>query len=156
MSTTQACVSVVDDDALVLKSLDRLLQSAGFAVRTFSSGQAFLEYRGEGASGCILIDLSMPGLNGLELQRALAKKADLRPVVFMSGQGSIPTSVEAMKAGAVDFLTKPFDDETPLGAGARFGWIAPRAGRRRARARRARRHADAARARGPDHASPAS
>jgi len=110
------CVSVVDDDVLVRSSLDRLLQSAGFAVRTFSSGQAFLEHRGEGASGCILIDLSMPGLDGLALQRALVQKGDSRPVVFISGRGSIPSSVEAMKAGAVDFLTKPFDDETLLGA----------------------------------------
>jgi FixJ family two-component response regulator len=116
MVTTQACVSVVDDDALVLKSLDRLLQSAGFAVRIFSSGQAFLEHRAEAASGCILIDLSMPGLDGLALQQALVKKGDSRPVVFISGRGSIPSSVEAMKAGAVDFLTKPFDDETLLGA----------------------------------------
>lgn len=116
MVTTQACVSVVDDDALVLKSLDRLLQSAGFAVRIFSSGQAFLEHRAEAASGCILIDLSMPGLDGLALQQALVKKGDSRPVVFISGRGSIPSSVEAMKAGAVDFLTKPIDETTLLGA----------------------------------------
>ena len=116
MDTAPVCVSVVDDDALVLKSLDRLLRSVGYSVRTFSSGQAFLEFRSEGAPGCIVIDLSMPGLNGLELQQALAKKADSRPVVFISGQGDVPATVKAMKAGAVDFLTKPFDEKQLIGA----------------------------------------
>src|SRR5262245_50355684 len=116
MDTAQACVSVVDDDALVLKSVGRLLQAVGYSVRTFSSGQAFLEYRGDGAPGCIVIDLSMPGLSGLELQQALAKKADARPVVFISGHGDVPATVKAMKAGAVDFLTKPFDDKQLISA----------------------------------------
>jgi FixJ family two-component response regulator len=115
MGTTQACVSVVDDDAMVLKSLGRLLQSAGYAVQTFSSGQDFLTHPDGGAPGCIVMDLSMPGLSGLELQRALTRKADRRPVVFISGAGSIATGVEAMKAGAVDFLTKPFDASRLLG-----------------------------------------
>ena len=116
MSTAQACVSVVDDDALVLKSLGRLFQSIGYSVQTFSSGQDFLARYTGGAPGCIVVDLSMPGLNGLELQRALTAKADTRPVVFISGQGSVPASVEAMKAGAVDFLTKPVDDSKLIGA----------------------------------------
>lgn len=115
MGSTQACVSVVDDDAMVLKSLGRLLQSAGYAVQTFSSGQDFLAHPDGGAPGCIVMDLSMPGLNGLDLQQALARKADRRPVVFISGQGSIATSVAAMKAGAIDFLTKPFDASRLLG-----------------------------------------
>ena len=117
METAQGCVSIVDDDALVLKSVSRLLQAMGYSVRTYSSGQDFLlEYHTGGAAGCIVIDLSMPGLNGLELQQALAKKADAPPVVFISGQGDVAASVEAMKAGAVDFLTKPFNDEKLLGA----------------------------------------
>lgn len=115
MGSTQACVSVVDDDAMVLKSLGRLLQSAGYAVQTFSSGQDFLAHPDGGTPGCIVMDLSMPGLNGLDLQQALARKADRRPVVFISGQGSIATSVAAMKAGAIDFLTKPFDASRLLG-----------------------------------------
>jgi len=115
MGTAQACVSVVDDDAMVLKSLGRLLQSAGYAVQTFSSGQDFLTHPDGGAPGCIVIDLSMPDLSGLELQQALAKKADRRPVVFISGAGSIAASVAAMKAGAIDFLTKPFEASQLLG-----------------------------------------
>jgi len=116
MSSTQACVSVIDDDAAVLRSVGRLLQAAGYAVQTFSSSQDFLTHPDGGAPGCIVIDLSMPGLNGLELQEALARKADCRPVVFISGRGSIEASVAAMKAGAVDFLTKPFDERQLLGA----------------------------------------
>jgi len=116
MSSAQACVSIVDDDMLVLRSLGRLLQSAGFAVRTFSSPHELLESRGAASPGCIVMDLSMPGLSGLELQEALARAADPRPVVFISGQGSVDTSVAAMKAGAVDFLTKPLDDGRLIGA----------------------------------------
>jgi len=116
MSSAQACVSVVDDDALVLRSIDRLLQAAGFAVRTFSSPHALLETSGADSAGCIVMDLSMPGLSGLELQQALTRAADLRPVVFISGQGSVDTGVAAMKAGAVDFLTKPLDGVRLIGA----------------------------------------
>jgi FixJ family two-component response regulator len=106
----RACVSVIDDDALVLRSLDRLLQSRGFEVHTYSSPQAFLEQHEADTPGCIVMDLSMPGLSGLELQQALAHAADRRPVVFISGRSSVEASVRAMKAGAVDFLTKPFDE----------------------------------------------
>jgi FixJ family two-component response regulator len=109
MGSTRPSVSVIDDDALVLRSLDRLLQSHGFQVHTYSSPQAFLEQRDAELPGCIVMDLSMPGLNGLELQQALAHAADRRPVVFISGRSSVEASVRAMKAGAVDFLTKPFD-----------------------------------------------
>ncbi|MFL6570222.1 MAG: response regulator transcription factor [Burkholderiales bacterium] len=110
MSGARACVSVIDDDALVLRSLDRLLQSRGFEVHTYSSPHAFLEQRDADTPGCIVMDLSMPGLNGLQLQQALAHAADCRPVVFISGRGNVEASVRAMKAGAVDFLTKPFDE----------------------------------------------
>src|SRR5689334_23696434 len=111
MNNPNACVSVVDDDALVLKSLDRLLQSCGFAVETFSSPQSFLE-RADGAqSGCVIVDLCMPGFSGLALQQALLQTGDSRPVLFISGHGDIATSVAAMKAGAVDFVTKPFDPQ---------------------------------------------
>ena len=116
MGMQEGCVSVVDDDALVLRSLGRLLESRGFAVQTFSSAQEFLERSERAVPGCIVMDLSMPGLNGLELQAALAEARDSRPVVFISGRGSVSSSVEAMKAGALDFLTKPLDEEKLIGA----------------------------------------
>jgi FixJ family two-component response regulator len=113
---SQGYVSVVDDDVLVLKSLGRLFEAHGFSVRMFSSPQDFLDREAHDAAGCIVMDLSMPGLNGLELQQALAAAADSRPVIFISGHGSVPSSVDAMKAGAVDFLTKPLDEQKLLGA----------------------------------------
>jgi FixJ family two-component response regulator len=116
MSFAQASVTVVDDDVLVLRALDRLLSAAGFAVQTFSSAQEFLRERTADCTGCVVMDLSMPDCSGLELQQALAASADPRPVVFISGQGSVPSSVEAMKAGAVDFLTKPVDELKLLAA----------------------------------------
>jgi len=112
----QACISVVDDDALVLRSLGRLLRSAGFTVRTYPSPQAFLAQGADDAPGCVVLDLSMPGLSGLELQQALAASPDARPVVFISGRGDVPSSVAAMKAGAVDFLVKPFEERALLAA----------------------------------------
>ena len=105
---TEPCVSVVDDDALVLRSLERVLKSGGFAVRTFPSPEDFLARR-TGGPGCVVLDMAMPGLSGLELQKALADSGDPCPVVFLSGQSDIPATVEAMKAGAVDFLTKPVE-----------------------------------------------
>lgn len=109
-------VNVVDDDALVLRSLGRLLRSAGFAVRTYPSSKDFLAQSRSGQSGCLVLDLSMPGLNGLELQQALASSDNPCPVVFLSGNADVPASVKAMKAGAVDFLTKPVDREKLLAA----------------------------------------
>jgi RNA polymerase sigma factor (sigma-70 family) len=106
-------VDVIDDDALVLRSLGRLLRSAGFAVRTFPSSQHFLAQSRGDQPGCLVLDLSMPGLNGLELQ---ARIGDACPVVFLSGNADIAASVQAMKAGAVDFLTKPVDREKLLAA----------------------------------------
>ena len=112
----QACVSVVDDDALVLRSLGRLLRSAGFTVNTYPSPQAFLAQGAGDTPGCVVLDLSMPGLSGLDLQQALASSPDPRPVVFISACGDVPSSVAAMKAGAVDFLLKPFDEQALLAA----------------------------------------
>jgi len=102
----EPCVSVVDDDDLVRRSLERLLKSGGFAVRTFHSPFEYLAQRPSGP-GCLIVDMSMPGLSGLELQKRLSSSADPCPVVFLSGRSDVPSSVEAMKAGAVDFLTKP-------------------------------------------------
>ena len=109
-------VNVVDDDALVLRSLGRLLRSAGFAVRTFPSSQDFLSQARNGEPGCLVLDLTMPNMNGLELQAQLTRLGNDCPVVFLSGNADIPHSVQAMKAGAVDFLVKPVDREKLLAA----------------------------------------
>src|SRR5262245_19547877 len=95
----QPCVRVVDDDAAVLKAVGRLLRSAGFAVRTYSSSQDFLRQH-DGDPGCVVMDLSMPGLDGLALQQELALSGAPCPVVFISGTADVPASVKAMKAGA--------------------------------------------------------
>jgi FixJ family two-component response regulator len=99
-------VYIVDDDASFLKSVSRLLRAAGYTVQGFESAEKFLEQLAPGMSGCVLVDLQMPGLDGLELQAALAKSANPLPVVFLSAQGDIPTTVQAMRQGAEDFLTK--------------------------------------------------
>ncbi len=103
-------VFIVDDDAAVLKSLTRLLRSARLNVVAFGSAQEFLEHHDPSASGCLVLDLAMPGLNGLELQEALTAKGSIIPIIFLTGHGDIPTSVQAMKRGALDFLTKPVND----------------------------------------------
>ncbi|HKQ24913.1 MAG TPA: response regulator [Burkholderiales bacterium] len=103
-------VFVVDDDPGVLKALTRLLRSSGYAVAPFSSPLAFLDRHDPAVSGCLVLDVAMPGLNGLELQQRLAQKGNCCAIVFISGHGDVPKSVQAMKAGAVDFLTKPFSD----------------------------------------------
>ena len=116
MGSTTGCVSIVDDDGLVLRALDRLLQSQGFDVDTFSSPRDFLDHPAAEGPGCVVMDLSMPGLSGLDVQQALASIGDARPVVFISGSASVSAGIAAMKAGAVDFLTKPFDPQQLLAA----------------------------------------
>jgi FixJ family two-component response regulator len=104
-------VFVVDDDSSVRKALSRLLHSAGLKVAAFPSAEEFLRAAGPNPPGCLVLDVSMPGLNGMELQQALAKRASGLPVIFLTGRGDIPMSVRAMKRGAVDFLTKPADED---------------------------------------------
>lgn len=100
-------IFVVDDDAAFRSAIARLLHAGGYAVQTFASATDFLEsFRGD-RPGCVLLDVYMPGLTGLDLQRALARGENPLPIVFITGQGDIPTSVQAMRAGAEDFLTKP-------------------------------------------------
>jgi FixJ family two-component response regulator len=111
-----AMVFVVDDDPAIRKALTRLLRAAGFDVCDFASPQAFLEAHDPATPGCLVLDVAMPGLNGLELQQALAASGCARSIIFITGHGDIPMSVRAMKAGAVDFLTKPIDDELLLAA----------------------------------------
>lgn len=107
---------LVDDDPSVLRALTRLLHAAGHQVSAFRSAQAFLAAHDPTAPGCVVLDLAMPGLNGLELQHALAASGCRRPVIFVTGRGDVPSSVQAMKAGAVDFLTKPVSEEYLLAA----------------------------------------
>jgi FixJ family two-component response regulator len=112
-------VFLVDDDASVLSALSRLLRVKGYDVRPFGSPQEFLAQHDAAVPGCAVLDLSMPGLDGLALQQALMAGGPDRQVIFITGVGDIPTSVRAMQAGAVDFLTKPVDEQELLAAIAR-------------------------------------
>jgi FixJ family two-component response regulator len=109
-------VHVVDDDPQVAKALARLLREHGFRAAVFDSAEAFLAQHDAGAPGCLVLDVNLPGLDGLALQRRLAEGGPALPIVFLTGHGDIPMSVQAVKAGAVDFLTKPVTAETLLGA----------------------------------------
>jgi FixJ family two-component response regulator len=99
-----------------LKSLARLLRTFGYDSRTYASAREFLREHDPSASGCAVLDIAMPGLDGMQLQQALAVEGIARPIIFLTGRGDIPTSVRAMKAGAVDFLTKPVDRNDLLAA----------------------------------------
>lgn len=104
-------VHIVDDDDAVRSALTMLMRSAGLAVETYESGRRFLDHAASIVPGCVLLDVRMPGLNGLEIQRELTNRRIALPVVVMTGHGDVSTAVQAMKAGAVDFVEKPFDDE---------------------------------------------
>ncbi|MFO1313160.1 MAG: response regulator [Burkholderiales bacterium] len=110
MTDPAPTIYVVDDDPDVLTAMERLLESAGHRVATFPSPQQFLERHDRNAAGCLVLDLHMPGLSGLELQQMLEEEASHLPIVFLTGRGDIAASVQAMKHGACDFLTKPVDD----------------------------------------------
>lgn len=116
MITQDPVVYVVDDDPSVGKALERLIRSAGYDVRTFTSAVDFLDCIHPEAPACLILDVNMPALNGLELQEYLAENEISLPIVFISGHGTVPISVKAMKAGATDFLPKPFTDTDLLGA----------------------------------------
>jgi FixJ family two-component response regulator len=103
-------VFIVDDAPEVRKSLSRVLGAAGYQVRSFESAEGFLAEHHSGTQGCLLLDICMPGLSGIELQHALVASPNALPIVFLTGMGDIQTSVDAMKEGAVDFLTKPIDN----------------------------------------------
>src|SRR6266704_5502600 len=116
MSVTSAPVYVVDDDVSVCESLGSLIRSAGLRVEAFASAQEFLARPRIEVPSCLVLDVQLPGLSGLDLQQELAK-ADIQiPIIFLTGHGDIPTSVRAIKAGALEFLTKPFNDEDLLDA----------------------------------------
>ena len=109
-------IFLVDDDAGVLKALSRLLRAKGYEIRSYTSPQEFLAQHDATVPGCAVLDVAMPGLDGLALQQSLTAGNSHRPVIFLTGKGDIPTSVRAMKAGAVDFLTKPVNDKDLLRA----------------------------------------
>jgi FixJ family two-component response regulator len=116
VSTTPERVFVVDDEPAVRKGLWRLLRSAGFEADTFESPEEFLSRLPPDSPGCVILDVLMPGLDGLALQRELDSRGSTLPIVFLTGHGDIPKSVQAMKGGAVDFLTKPVDEQVLVGA----------------------------------------
>jgi FixJ family two-component response regulator len=116
MTTPSPTVFVVDDYAPVRSSISRLLRAAGFVVAAFASAQDFLAQYDPGVWGCLVLDLAMPALNGLDLQDILAKAGSLLPIIFLTGTADIPKSVQAMKHGASDFLTKPVNDQELLAA----------------------------------------
>jgi FixJ family two-component response regulator len=109
-------VFVVDDDEAVRKGLARLLGSAGFAVETFASAAEYTTREAYGGVGCVVLDICMPGLDGMGLQSCLAEEGTDLPIIFLTGHGDIPMSVRAMKKGAFDFLTKPVDEDVLLTA----------------------------------------
>jgi two-component system response regulator FixJ len=114
--TDERTVHVVDDDAAVRRSLERLLDAAGFRTVSYESSLAFLAVAPGLSSGCVLLDVRMSGMDGLTLQARLAKLDNHLPVVVMTGQGDVQTAVRAMKAGAVDFIEKPYDDDVLINA----------------------------------------
>jgi len=116
VNSAKPIVFVVDDDASFLTAVTRLLRAGGYSFETFASATEFLEQPPVDQPGCIIVDLHMPGPSGLDLQDALAKTGNSRPLIFLTGHGDIPTSVHAMKQGAEDFLTKPVKRETLFAA----------------------------------------
>jgi FixJ family two-component response regulator len=116
MKPLDPIVFVVDDDLSVREALSSLIRSVGLRVETFASAQDFLRHQRPDATACLVLDVRMPGLSGLDLQRELAHAGERIPIIFITGHGDIPMSVRAMKAGAVEFLPKPFRDEDLLDA----------------------------------------
>jgi FixJ family two-component response regulator len=115
MSDVTSIVFVVDDDVSVRESLDLLIKAAGWQPETFASAQAFLARPRPTVPCCLVLDVTLPGLSGLELQQRLVERRDM-PIIFITGHGDVPMSVQAMKAGAVEFLTKPFTNDVLLDA----------------------------------------
>jgi FixJ family two-component response regulator len=116
MSDNNPTVFVVDDDPSMRKSLDRLIRSARLAVETFATAHEFLERHSHKGPSCLVLDVKMPGLDGLELQEKLLSQEYAMPIIFITGHGDIPMTVKAIKKGAIDFLSKPFDDKDLLDA----------------------------------------
>jgi len=116
MTEPQSIVFVVDDEASIRKALDSLIRSVGLTVQLFSSAQEFLQAKRPDVPSCLILDVRLPGISGLDFQRKLAESKIFIPIVFITGHGDIPMSVRAMKAGAVEFLTKPWYEQDLLDA----------------------------------------
>ena len=116
MTDKKPLVYVVDDDPSVRKALERLLRSAAYDARTFASAREFMDFAHPNVPGCLVLDVKMPKLNGLDLQDLLTEKGISIPVIFITGHGTVPDSVRALKSGAMDFLQKPFKDGALLDA----------------------------------------
>ncbi len=115
-SSTTSTVFIVDDDVSVRESLELLVRNENWRPEIFASAQEFLDHPRELVPSCLVLDLSLPGLNGLELQKRLAIERIDMPIIFITGYGDVPKSVQAMKAGALEFLTKPLDSDALVGA----------------------------------------
>ena len=116
MTDDRAAVFVIDDDSSMQRSLDSLLRSVGLDVYLYASAQEFMRAARPDAPGCLVLDVRLPGMSGLTFQQELAKAGIALPVIFITGHGDVPMTVRAMKAGAADFLTKPFDEQALLDA----------------------------------------
>jgi two-component system, LuxR family, response regulator FixJ len=116
MAQTDRLIHLIDDDEAIRRSASFMLRTSGFLVKTYVSGVEFLETAGEAEPGCILLDVRMPGMDGLEVQQTLKTRHILLPVVVMTGHGDVNVAVQAMKAGAVDFIEKPFEKAVLLNA----------------------------------------
>src|ERR1700742_2284874 len=116
MNEENLFICVIDDESSIRESLSNLLRSAGLKVRVFASAQEFLTTWPRITPSCLVLDIQLPGISGLDLQQELADGDAQIPIIFMTGYGDIPTTVRAMKAGAIEFLTKPFRDEDLLSA----------------------------------------
>jgi len=116
MGDERATVFVIDDDPSMREALEDLITSVGLEARLFASPREFLESKRPDAPGCLVLDVRLPGMSGLTFQQELAKTGSALPVIFLTGHGDIPMSVRAMKAGAIEFLTKPFHDQELLDA----------------------------------------
>lgn len=116
LSAAQPIVYVVDDDISVREALEGMIRFAGWQPAVYASAQEFLDHPRKALPACLVLDINLPGLNGLELQRQLVGDGRTMPIIFITGYGDIPSTVQAMKAGAVEFLTKPFDNAALLSA----------------------------------------
>ena len=116
MTEKSRTIHLVDDDEAIRRSASFMLRTSGYLVKTYASGIEFLEGAAEAAPGCVLLDVRMPGMDGLEVQKALRERGIFLPVIVMTGHGDIGVAVQAMKGGAVDFIEKPFEKSTLIGA----------------------------------------
>jgi two-component system response regulator FixJ len=138
MAELNRTIHLVDDDEAIRRSVSFMLRTSGYLVKTYPSGVDFLAVAREAVTGCVLLDIRMPDMDGLEVQQALKERGVLMPVIIMTGHGDVNLAVQAMKAGAVDFIEKPFEKNVLIGAVEEGFARIDQAGRRHARAEEAR------------------